>query len=453
MRILDLAVKRMGNKFANIFSSRSQAPIRECICFTKICIAFRKAFVLLLLTLAFACAAQHSTLVNFSQLDQLCEDIDFQGKPCAIVHIYSDAPDYGWVDSAAEGISCVDDVARAAVVYLRASELGNDTLYTSRIRRLLNFVKAMQTEDGEFYNFIRKDLSISLDGETSRKAFKFWAARGYWALGEGYRFFKGKDSIFAAELRHAFRKCQQPLKALLANYGLFEVIHGRRYPTWLIDRYASDATSEFLLGAAAYLQAENDPEISQMALKLAEGVLAMQAKEPEPLSGAFESWPGVWHAWGNVQVQALAKLAPILKRPELLRAAELSANTFLQTLLAEGWQHEYDFAKKRFKTYPQIAYDARTTALGFLELYRATGKEKYAVLAGKAASWLTGSNVLGQSMYDPITGRGYDGIDAKGLNRNAGAESTIEALYTLIEIESEGIVLNLIGQEDFPSPN
>lgn len=390
------------------------------------------------------CATRPQSLVNFQHLDYLCEDIDFHGKSCTIVHIYSDAPNYGWIDAAAEGVSCVDDVARAAVVYLRASELRNDALYISRIRRLLNFVMAMQIRDGEFYNFIRKDLSVNLEGETSRKAFKFWAARGYWALGEGYRFFKGKDSTFAAELRHAFRNCLPPIKLLLANYGRFEVIHGRHYPAWLIDGHASDATSEFLLGAAAYLQAENDAEIAQIASKLAEGMLAMQAKEPEPLAGAFESWPGVWHAWGNAQVQALAKLAPILQRPELLRAAELSANTFLRTMLTEGWHHEYVFAEKRFKTYPQIAYDFRTTALGFLELYRATGKEKYAALARKAASWLTGSNVLGQPMYDPATGRGYDGIDAKGLNRNAGAESTIEALYTLIEIESERIVLNMI---------
>ena len=39
-------------------------------------------------------------------------------------------------------------------------------------------------------------------------------------------------------------------------------------------------------------------------------------------------------------------------------------------------------------------------------------------------------------MYDPQTGRGYDGInDTASINRNAGAESTIEALLTLQAIE------------------
>jgi hypothetical protein len=39
-------------------------------------------------------------------------------------------------------------------------------------------------------------------------------------------------------------------------------------------------------------------------------------------------------------------------------------------------------------------------------------------------------------MYDTTTGRCFDGInDSTSLNRNSGAESTIEALYTLLEIE------------------
>jgi len=45
-------------------------------------------------------------------------------------------------------------------------------------------------------------------------------------------------------------------------------------------------------------------------------------------------------------------------------------------------------------------------------------------------------------MYDPKTGRGYDGIDnKKKINKNSGAESTIEALMTLMEISDNPISL------------
>jgi len=153
------------------------------------------------------------------------------------------------------------------------------------------------------------------------------------------------------------------------------------------------------------------------------------------MAGAFYSWPGIWHGWGNGQIQALAPLSSLLADPELLRRAEYSGRIFLGRMLAGGWLHEYDFNAGRAAVFAQIAYDIRTAALGLLALHQATGNPEYALLAGIAASWLTGNNVAGQPLYDAATGRGYDGIDREGVNRNAGAESTIEALFTLIEIE------------------
>jgi hypothetical protein len=74
--------------------------------------------------------------------------------------------------------------------------------------------------------------------------------------------------------------------------------------------------------------------------------------------------------------------------------------------------------------------------VGLLRLYAATGKEVYLKMAGLAAAWLLGGNIAHQTMYDSITGRCYDGIrDSSTLNRNSGAESTIEALATLVELE------------------
>jgi hypothetical protein len=44
--------------------------------------------------------------------------------------------------------------------------------------------------------------------------------------------------------------------------------------------------------------------------------------------------------------------------------------------------------------------------------------------------------VAGAAIYDPATGRCFDGIrDSTTINKNSGAESTIEALGTLLEVE------------------
>ncbi|BBY59293.1 glycosyltransferase [Mycolicibacterium sarraceniae] len=48
-----------------------------------------------------------------------------------------------------------------------------------------------------------------------------------------------------------------------------------------------------------------------------------------------------------------------------------------------------------------------------------------------AASWFTGANDTGQVMWDPETGGGFDGLQADGVNRNQGTESTLAVISTL----------------------
>ena len=65
-----------------------------------------------------SCTANNEFTVNSSHLDYLYEEINVDGKEMAIVHIYSNAPDYKYIGDDDEGFACVDDVARAAVYYL-----------------------------------------------------------------------------------------------------------------------------------------------------------------------------------------------------------------------------------------------------------------------------------------------------------------------------------------------
>lgn len=55
----------------------------------------------------------------------------------------------------------------------------------------------------------------------------------------------------------------------------------------------------------------------------------------------------------------------------------------------------------------------------------------------KLAAWLAGENVTHSPIYDPQSGRCYD--SAEKSNLNSGAESTIETLLTILEIERNPI--------------
>lgn len=118
-------------------------------------------------------AQEETDLVNLAHLDFLTEPVTIDGKDMAIVHIYSETPNYEWVDAAGEGITAVDDVARAAVVYLwqyeqlKAKSAPEADEVLRRARLCLEFVRYMQTSDGAFIT-----LSLTAKGRSTRRVIR-----------------------------------------------------------------------------------------------------------------------------------------------------------------------------------------------------------------------------------------------------------------------------------------
>src|SRR5689334_2476932 len=182
--------------------------------------------------------------VNLAHLSFLVEDVDIAGQPMAITHIYSESPNYEWVDASGEGIAAVDDAARAALVYLTDYESTGDPASLDKARRLLNFVLYMQAEDGQFYNFIfDRAGTINQTGNTSFKSSGWWAARAARALGAGYRVLRDVDPAYASQLDQAFQRIRDVWAGeVAANYEKYDQVHGLQVPAWLIAG-AGDVTS------------------------------------------------------------------------------------------------------------------------------------------------------------------------------------------------------------------
>ena len=372
-------------------------------------------------------------LFNLAHQDHLLQIVDRGGVSYGIVHIYAEAPTYEWVGDEDEGVAAVDDAARAAVVYLRHFQLTGSEASREKAEALIRFVMYMQTDDGRFYNFVWNDeLEINTTHENSRAdGFQFWAARGVWALGMCARVLKDANSALSASCARRVDRTRPHIDALLENYGRTTQRGGRTYPTWLMNGFASDATSELVLGLVALRQAYPDEWLDVTVDRFAEGMDLMQFGDVATFPyGAHASWIETWHGWGNSQTQALAEAG-------ILGGAVREAENFFPHLLVNGWRHSINLANPSGgREYEQIAYAVRCVAVGLVRLFEATGDEQFAILAGLAASWFTGNNVPGAVMYDGRSGRGYDGISGPSdVNRNAGAESTIEANFTMLEIE------------------
>ena len=402
---------------------------------------FALSLLFLFCSLDFLFPQQPNSLVNFRHLEHLTEKIAFAGDTVSIVHIYSNYPDYHWVeaeDSGPEGVACVDDAARAAVVYLRHYELTGNLTSLIKAKSFLKFVLKMQAEDGEFYNFIFADHSINRDGKTSYKSFAWWAVRGVWSLCLGYRVFRQVDSGFASGLKSAIDRSLLHVSSLLQEYGEVQTVGKYRVPQWLPFKSGADVTSELEVGLVEYYVATGDQKVRGFIEKLSEGLMMMQDGDETSFPfGLHRSWQTTWHMWGNGQTQALAYAGKVFNDSAMVQSAEREARGFYSRLLIDGFMKEMDLAQpERRVEYEQIAYGLRPMIIGLIRLYEVTGRTEYLKMAGLAGSWFLGNNVLHEQIYDRSNGRCFDGIrDSLTLNKNSGAESTIEALYSVVELE------------------
>jgi multiple sugar transport system substrate-binding protein len=357
--------------------------------------------------------------LNFDHLRHLTLDATVASKPVKVIALYANAPDYKPTGSpqrdGLEGIASVDDAARAAVLYLRAFEQTGDTTTRNAARGLLQFVAAMEQGDGEFYNFIDTAGHPNTTAISSRKSMSYWAARSIWALGEAQR-------VFGRTYPEGLQALSEPTERAVARLAR-EVNAGR-----LIGGSAT-ATAEALLGLLALQQANPTAERAELATRTARSLVPLGTGK---WGARVDSQEDVWHAWGTRSVAALAQASVVLGKPEFLAAAKLEADALWSRFLLAGQMPAEIAPDGSTKSFPQIAYGVGAMAEGFVALADATNDRRYAVLGGLAAGWLLGANPAGVTMYDEKTGRTFDGIDAPDkVNRNSGAESTIESLLAL----------------------
>jgi len=397
-------------------------------------------------------------MINPAHLDFLTEPIEVAGRQMAIVHIYSEWPAYRWVDASGEGISALDDIARAALVYLELGRDGGDGPALERARLLLETVLYLQTEDGDYHNFLRDRAgTINEDGPTSYEDWGWWAARGQRALARGYAGFREVDPAFAGRLREGYERGEAALGRALDELSPTPgSLHGVRQPAGLL-KGGTDVSGLALLGLSEWYEAEPNDATRGLAFRIGQGVAEARAGDsleyPFGLRPSTTSSTAFWHAWGGHDVEALALAGRVFERGDWVATAQAQADAWYGRLLTTGMIREIGVLPRR---YDQIAYGQAPMVLGFVALRQATDDERYRRLAGLAAAWFLGDNPAGAVMYDEATGRGFDGLAGANelrINRNSGAESTIEALMALQAVADDPVASPYLTARSDAPPN
>jgi len=412
----------------------------------------KKIFTLVLLfltSLASHGAVRSHSLVNLNHLNKLYEDVTINYRKCGIIHIYCDYPDYKWTDAADEGITCMDDCVRAAIAYMNEYSLSKNKDCFEKAKRLTRTMMFLQSENGFFYNFLNKDLSINKKGKTSIDEPNWWSWRAIWGLSEAYSFFKANEASFAKEIYPVLHKSIYKTIGWLDTSNTTVIINGYKLPAYLPFQTGSDQTAIIVKALIKYYSNFKDNRIKNTIIRLCNGIIDMQSGDKNVFPYyAFFSWQTSWHAWGNNQSEALIMASNALKEKKYLKAALNEIDNFYNYLININYINEFEIENKDGKPnilkhvkYSQIAYGITPLIQACSEAYKATGNIKYANKAFEISKWYFGGNSANATMYHVSNGGCYDGInDSLTVNKNMGAESTIEALFAMQSLEQNNII-------------
>ncbi|MFW6120078.1 MAG: hypothetical protein ACOC80_04160 [Petrotogales bacterium] len=326
---------------------------------------------------------------------------------------------YKHIGATGEGVTCVDDVARAGIFHLRNVEMDiNTELSVERSKEIFDFLFVMQRNDGSFYNFVTADGEYNKYGPTSRPGPNWWSVRALWALAKGANVFYEIDEEFSFKLRERAKRTFYLLNKNLEN--------------GLLDGY-TDISSVMLLSICELARYENNAEYIAVINEIAKGIIKKADNNYWEDFGLFDEGKENfnWHGWGSRHIEALTEAYLITGNTEYLEFAEFSAKRLFPFIVTFGPVY---LIGENLIEYPKIAYAAECMVNSAVKLYKVTNRDDYGIFAVLMASWFKGFNELGRPMFGE-NGEGFDGLEPTHRNLNSGAESTISALLSIQSID------------------
>ncbi len=348
--------------------------------------------------------------------------IDAESIPeFSLTHVKRLTDDTGIVQHAKYGIPnlkegyCLDDNARALLLTLMAYEQNKSKEALDLLPIYLSYIQYMQKDDGNFRNFLSFKRQY-LDEVGSEDSF----GRTVWALGflinsapnNSYREFA--EELFVRSIPH--------FSALVHLRGQANTI----------------------IGISNYLRVHpHNEDLLHQLTELTKPIMQAYEKHNEP----------DWH-WFEEKLtydNAILPLA-LLHSSEItgdtkVREAALQSIEFLESLTlskgylspigSDGWYYR----GSSMAIFDQQAIETMAMVLMYYKAFEISLNPDYISKMYLCYQWFLGENTLRLPLYDHETKGCCDGLQAGGLNRNQGAESTlaylISHLFVLKALKSE----------------
>lgn len=306
---------------------------------------------------------------------------------------------------------CVDDNARALLLttYLESSTLLTPDVALLQSRYLSFVLNAFNSETGRFRNFMSygRDWLEESGSEDSH-------GRALWSIGAVVHRSRDRNRRGAAKTLF-----EQAAPALLTTTSP---------RTWA---YGVLACDEYLYAFPH--------EYAVQSLK--ENLACRIWRQYEINQGEGWSWFEQSLSYANARLpQALILAGSALGYRDMLDAGLKSLAWLMDVQTgAEGvfspiGTNGHYTRKGTRSHFDQQPIEAWCSVSACLSAARITGNPVWRDEAQRSFRWFLGQNMLGQPVYDKTTGGCHDGLHARRVNRNQGAESTLAFLCTLTEL-------------------
>ncbi len=309
----------------------------------------------------------------------------------------------------------LDDNARALIALSLHYKLYQEDEDLHLINTYLNFIIRCQKPSGTFVNYIDennfehiKNSYINLEDSN---------ARAVWGLG-------------------MVISLKDYLPGYIADKAI--VCFMDTLP-WVKNILSPRAIGFAIKGLYLYYSVTKQPEIVYIIEKLANNLISNYDINETKNWKWFENY--LTYA-NSVLPEAMLYAYLVTEKLNYKSVAIDSFNFLLSKLFYEnqfkvisnnGWFQKGITPNKYGEQPIDVSYTIQTLDL----FYKTTKNVKYKNLQKKAFNWFLGKNHLNQTMYNPITGGCYDGLEKTHVNLNQGAESTICYLIARLIMEKE----------------
>ena len=307
----------------------------------------------------------------------------------------------------------LDDNARALVATCMYYKLTRDKKMMEYIKIYLGFIKFCQQPNGNFLNYLGKDLNFTPQNDDTN--LDDANGRAVWSLGYLASLTGLLPSEITSEASEILQKAIPRLHMMHSTRAMAFALKGLYY------YHKTTMTSEHL------------GLIEILAKRLVQMYKHESAEKWEWFEGYLtyansilpEAMLYAWLLTGDMTYKDIARSSF-----NFLLSQTFNENG-IEVISNKNWLKKGEEAE-RFGEQPiDVAYTIMTLS----KFYDVFTEENYRLKMEIAFNWFLGNNRLHQIIYNPCTGGCYDGLEEMHVNLNQGAESTVSYLMARLTIE------------------